>query len=85
MLVAVEGTPGSVGFGWWFAASPKAPKCRAVALDGQAPADPSYPVIGAFGIGYLTNRTAEVQPLIDWLRSARGQAALQQFGLITMR
>jgi len=85
MLVAVEGTPGSVGFGWWPAALAKGTKVHAVALDGQAPAAPNYPVIGGFGIGYLTNRTAEVQPLTDWLRSTRGQAALQQFGLITTR
>jgi phosphate transport system substrate-binding protein len=83
MLVAVEGTPGSVGFGWWPAALARGTSVRATALDGVAPGAISYPIVGDVGIGYLTDRKADVQPLIDWLGSAPGQAALHKFELIT--
>jgi len=36
-------------------------------------------------IGYLPERQGDVQPLIDWLLSKQGQAALGEFGVITTR
>jgi hypothetical protein len=37
----------------------------------------------SLGIGYLKDRKADVQPLIDWLSSEKGQMKLQEFDVIT--
>jgi hypothetical protein len=56
---------------------------KAIALDGVLPSDSAYPITGVVGVGYLSERQADVQPLLDWLLSEDGQAALQEFGVIT--
>jgi phosphate transport system substrate-binding protein len=82
MQTAVAGTPSSVGFGSWPSALAAGTNVQAVALDGVEPSDPSYPLKGPIGIGYLSERQEDVQPLIDWLLSEPGQMALQEFGVI---
>ncbi len=83
MLAAVSGTPGSVGIATWPTALAAGADVQPVSLDGVAPGNSTYPMISPLGIGYLTERKADVQPLIDWLLSAQGQAALQEFDMIT--
>lgn len=83
MQVAVAGTSGSVGFGSWPSALAEGADVQAVALDGVRPSDPSYSVVGPVGIGYLSERQADVRPLIDWLLSEPGRMALQEFGVIS--
>ncbi len=83
MQVAVSGTPGGVGFGSWPSALASGAEVRAIAIDGITPGDPTYPIVAPLGIGYLRDRKADVQPLIDWLLSEQGQAALREFGVIT--
>jgi phosphate transport system substrate-binding protein len=85
MQAAVAGTLGSVGFGSWPSALAAGADVRAIALDGVRPSDPSYPLVGPIGIGYLSERQADVQPLIDWLLSEPGQVALQEYGVISTR
>lgn len=85
MQVAVAGTPGGVGYGSWPSAVANEANVRAIALDGVAPGDPAYPIFIPVGIGYLPEREADVQPLIDWLLSERGRAVLRQFDVITTR
>jgi phosphate transport system substrate-binding protein len=85
MQAAVSGTPGGVGFGSWPSALAGGADMRAIALDGVAPDDPAYPISTPIGIGYLADRQADVQPLIDWLLSEQGQAVLGEFGVITTR
>lgn len=82
MQAAIEGSPNSVGFGSWPSAVAAGTDVRAIALDGVMPDDPAYAIFGPIGIGYLTSREADVQPLIDWLTSAQGQAALEEVGVI---
>jgi phosphate transport system substrate-binding protein len=83
MQAAVAGSPGSLGFGSWPSALASGADVRAVVLDGVAPGDPACSMVCPIGIGYLTDRKADVQPLVDWLLSEQGQAALQEFGVIT--
>jgi phosphate transport system substrate-binding protein len=83
MQATVSGSPGGVGFGSWPSALASGADVRVIVLDGVAPGDPAYSIITPIGIGYLTDRKADVQPLVDWLLSERGQAALQEFGVIT--
>lgn len=82
MQAAVAGTPGSVGFGSWPSALAERVNVTGVALDSVAPGDSAYPLIGPIGIGYLSAGKANVQPLIDWLLSEKGQAALREFDVI---
>ena len=83
MLAAVSGTPGSVGIATWPTALAEGADVQPVNLDGLAPGNPAYPMVSPLGIGYLTERKADVQPLIDWLQSEQGKAALQKFDMIT--
>lgn len=83
MLAAVSGTPDSLGIATWPTALAKGAKIQALTIEGVAPGDSDYPMIGPLGIGYLTERQSDVQPLIDWLRSEQGRAALSEFDMIT--
>jgi phosphate transport system substrate-binding protein len=82
MIAAVEGTPGAVGFGTWPAVLAAGANVDPIALDGVPPGDSTYPITTTMGIGYLEENVADVQPLIDWLSSERGQAVLQEFDVI---
>jgi phosphate transport system substrate-binding protein len=83
MLAAVSGTPGSVGIATWPTVLAASADVQPVNLDGVAPGNAAYAMVTPLGIGYLTERKADVQPLIDWLQSEQGKAALQKFDMIT--
>lgn len=82
MQNVVAGTPGSVGFGSWATARATGAKLKGASLDGVAPGDPGYPIRTPVGIGYLAGRKADVSPLVDWLLSETGQAALRKFDVL---
>lgn len=82
MQAAVAGTPGSVGFGSWPSALADGANVTGIALDSVTPGDPAYPLTVPIGIGYRSAGKADVQPLIDWLLSEKGQAALREFDVI---
>ncbi len=82
MLTAVAGTPGSIGIATWPTALARGDEVRAISVDGVSPGDAAYPMVATLGIGYLTARQSDVQPLIDWLISTAGQEALDQFEMI---
>jgi phosphate transport system substrate-binding protein len=77
MIISVEGTPGAIGVAAWPSMKAINAKVQAVAIDGMKPNDISYPILGSAGIGYTAERESDVQPLINWLSSAEGQAALK--------
>jgi phosphate transport system substrate-binding protein len=83
MQVVVAGIPGSIGIGTWPTALANGADVQALTIDGIASNDSNCPMIGPLGIGYLTERHAEVQPLIDWLLSESGRAALHEVAVIT--
>jgi phosphate transport system substrate-binding protein len=83
MLAAVAGTPDSLGIATWPTALAKGAEVQAVTIDGISPGDSNYPMTSPLGIGYLAERQAEMQPLIDWLRSEQGRAALGEYDMIT--
>ncbi len=83
MLAAVERTMGSVGIATWPTTLAKGTNVSVVRIDGIAPGDPNYAMVGPLGIGFLANRQADVQPLADWLTSEQGQTALREFEIIT--
>lgn len=82
MQAAVAGTPNSVGYGSWPAAVAMAAKVQPISLDGVAPNQAAYPIITAVGVSYLSTRKADVQPLVDWLLSEKGRAALAKIDVI---
>jgi phosphate transport system substrate-binding protein len=83
MEAAVGGTPDSIGFGAWVSVLAADVEAQGLGLDGTAPGDTSYPITKPVGVAYLAERQADVQPLIDWLLSERGQAVLQEYDVIT--
>jgi len=83
MQVVIVGTPGSIGIGTWPTVLANRADVQAVTIDGIASSDANCPMIGPLGIGYLAERQAEVQPLLNWLLSEAGQAALHEFAVIT--
>jgi phosphate transport system substrate-binding protein len=83
MLSAIEGTPGGVGMATWPTALASGAEVVGASLDGVPPGDPDFPMMGEIGIGYLSDRQEDVQPLIEWLLSENGMAALQEFEVIT--
>ena len=82
MLTAVSGTKYSIGFASWPAVLVAQSAVKPVTIDGVLPKEATYPWILPLGIGYLDSRQADVQPLIDWLTSERGQAALHKLEVI---
>ena len=82
MITAVEGTPGGIGMATWPTALASGADIVGASLNGVSPGDPNFPMQGEIGIGYLANRQADVQPLIDWLQSEAGMAALQEYEVI---
>lgn len=82
MQAAIAGTSNSVGFGSWPAAMAMAAKVQPISLDGVAPDNSGYPVVSPVGVSYLSTRKAEMQPLIDWLLSEKGRAALARIDMI---
>jgi len=82
MIRAVEGIEGAIGMGSWPAVMAAQGNVKAVQLEGVAPDDPKYTVTGPLGLGYLETRQADVQPLIDWLKSDQGKAELRKVGVL---
>jgi phosphate transport system substrate-binding protein len=82
MINAVAGIEGAVGFGTWPAVVAKGANVKPVSVDGVNPADSSYPIVGALGIGFLADRQTDVQPLIEWLLSDAGKTALRKVDVI---
>ena len=83
MLAAVSGTPGSVGIATWPTALAAGANVQPVSLNGVAPGNSAYSMASPLGLGYLTERKTDVQPLVDWLLSEQGRAALQELDMIT--
>lgn len=82
MQESVAGTEGAVGFGSWPSAVASGTDVRAITLDGVSPSEPAYQLTTPVGISYMSDRQADVQPLIDWLLSESGQAALRQVDVL---
>lgn len=85
MQAVVAATTGAVGFGAWPAAVAEKAGVTGLTLDGVAPGDPANPMVTPVGIGVMQARQADVQPLIDWLLSENGRAALETLAVITER
>jgi len=82
MLNVVAGTPGSIGIATWPSALARESEVKPISIDGLEPGNPRYPMTSTLGIGYLTNRQGDVQPLIDWLGSEEGHTALEAYDVI---
>lgn len=82
LLTAVETTPNSIGYTVWAAALASETQAKSVLLDDISVSSAEYPVLAQMGIGYMEAQQSTVQPLLDWLKTERGQAALSTFGVI---
>lgn len=82
MITVVEGTPGAIGIAAYPIVLVKEAKVLVVSVNGLQPNDPSYAMSESSGLGFMADRQNDVQPLLDWLSSADGQAALKALGFI---
>jgi len=82
LQVAVEGTPGGIGYSGWSGLLVKGTTAHPVALDGIGPTDAGYPILQPLILCYRSDHKERIQPLIDWLHSEHGQAALHKIGVI---
>jgi len=82
MLLAIERTPYSIGFTTWVAALSLNSEIKAIAVDGVAPNEATYPMMNQLGIGYLAKQQTTIQPVIDWLLSEKGKQIRRNFGVI---
>lgn len=82
MQMAVSGTPNSIGYGTWPSAVASGAKVSPIEIDGELPSSPDYSIKKEIGLGYVEADSERVQPLLDWLLSDKGQAALQNLDLI---
>ena len=78
VLASVEG---AIGYGTWATALANEADVVSVAVDGLGINDAPESLIGPMGIGYLADRAADVQPLVDWLTSESGRSALAAIGV----
>ena len=84
MQTAVKSIGGAIGYGTWAAVVANENDTAVVPLiiDGIGIDNPLQEVISVMGIGYLADNQEKVQPIIDWLLSENGQAALQSAGVV---
>jgi phosphate transport system substrate-binding protein len=82
LQVAVEGTPGGIGYSGWSGLLVKGTTAHSIALDGIGPTDAGYPILQPLVLCYRSDHKEQVQPLIDWFHSEHGQAALRKIGVI---
>ena len=80
----VSGTPGAIGFGSLPAAIAAGTELIGLGLDGVAPTDPAFPISSPIGVGFMSERKAEFQEVLDWLLSSAGQAELSTVGVTPM-
>lgn len=82
MQEAVSGVTGALGYGTWASALANGADVVSVTIDGVGVTNPPDTLTTYMGIGYLRDQASTVQPLIDWLLSPAGQAALQAIGVV---
>ncbi len=83
MAFSVEGTPGAIGFAAWVSILATKTNVNAISINGISPSNPSYPIVDSAGVGYMAERESDILPLINWLLSQEGQAALKALGFIS--
>lgn len=79
---SVAGAPGAIGYAIWPRVVIDGDDVQPLALDGVAPTEPAYPITIPLVISFMDSHRSTTQPLIDWLRSPAGQAALREIGVI---
>ena len=78
LLSSVEG---AIGYGTWATALANEADVISLTIDEVSVDNPSEEIVGTMGIGYLSDRVDDIQPLINWLLSEEGQTALQVVGV----
>lgn len=78
-LASVEG---AIGYGTWATALANNATVTTITIDGISVDNMPVEQLTTMGIGYLTTRVDDIQPLIDWLISEKGQTVLGTIGVI---
>ena len=83
LVPVVEGTPGSIAYGAWPSVRLLSSKVQPIAVDGTLPTKAAYPFVQPLVLCYQSETQTQIQPLLDWLESQKGKAALQALSVIT--
>lgn len=82
MQNTVATVEGAIGYGTWAAAVANEAEVVSITVEGIGIDNAPESMTNVMGIGYLTTREAELQPLISWLQSPKGQETLQALTII---
>ncbi len=81
MQNVVSSVAGAFGYATWATVVANNANVTNVIVDGLGVENPPETMTAYMGVGYLSTRASEVLPLVDWLVSEDGQAALQAIGV----
>lgn len=84
MQESVSSVEGAIGYGTWATVLANEAQVSPLTIDGLSPNDEDFPANTALGIGYLESHLDDVEPLITWLSSEDGQAALNNIGVLPL-
>lgn len=82
MQNVVATVDGAVGYGTWASAVANEAKVVNISIDDIGIENAPESMTNVMGIGYLSAREAELQPLVSWLGSTAGQTALQALTIV---
>ena len=80
ILASVEG---AIGYGTWVTALANDADVVSLTIDGIGVDNTPEEFYTVMGIGYLSDRSDDIQPLVDWLLSEDGKSTLERVGVIT--
>ncbi|MBL8133192.1 MAG: substrate-binding domain-containing protein [Anaerolineae bacterium] len=81
MQNAVSDIEGAIGYATWATVAANRAEVKAIPVDGIGTDNSSPSLTMYMGVGYLTDRLDDIQPLISWLLSEQGRSALAAIGV----
>lgn len=81
MQNVVSSVEGAIGYGTWAAVIANGAGVSSVTIDGIGLDNAPESMTTIMGIGYLSERAGDIQPLADWLLSEDGQNTLVEVGV----
>lgn len=82
MQNTLSNVEGAIGYGTWVTALANDADVVSLTIDGIGVDNTPEEFYTVMGIGYLSDRSDDIQTLVDWLLSDDGQVALEDVGVI---
>jgi len=84
MQNTLSSVEGAIGYGTWATALANEADIVSLTIDGIGVDNTPEDRFSMLGIGYLSDRSDDIQALIDWLLSDDGKTALEDVGVIAI-